>query len=222
MRPPDAAASINERLALVPAGVDAALVLRHAEREAIPPGTFGEHVRLTAAGVADAEHLGSLLSARDVAGMRSSPLVRCLQTADAIARGAGWDAGAVPDRLLGDHGPFVVDVSVCGPRFLEVGIRELVRRQLGGGDPPGGMRPTVAGVGMLLDRVAADLGRNGCLHVHVTHDAILAVLVGRLYRLNVDGFAWPGYLDGLLLWRREGRLHFSWPGLRQASHPLGG
>ncbi len=170
---PGAVASIAGRLASVPPEADAALVLRHAEREAIPPGTFGEDVRLTSGGVAAAEGLGSLLSIRYPSGIRSSPLSRCTDTASAIARGAGWEAGPVHDRLLGDHGPFVTDASVCGPLFLETGIRELVRRQLSDGPPPPGMRPTGEGVGLLLDMVSGGLRRNGRLQIHVTHDAIL-------------------------------------------------
>ena len=84
------------------------------------------------------------------------------------------------------------------------------------------MRPTGEGVGLLLDMVSGSLGRNGRLHVHVTHDAILAVVVGHLFRLGMDDFRWPAYLDGLLLWRLDGRLHFSWRGLDQGSDPTGG
>ena len=41
-------ASITERLATVPEEADVALVVRHAEREAIPAGEFGVDVPLTA------------------------------------------------------------------------------------------------------------------------------------------------------------------------------
>ena len=222
MNLPESVASIAERLAAVPPKADAAIVLRHAEREAIPEGTFGEDVRLTAAGVAAAEHLGALLAAWEPAGMRSSPLPRCIDTARAIARGAGWDVDAVPDRLLGDHGPFVTDASVCGPLFLEIGIRDLVQHQVSGRQPPPGMRSTAEGVGLLLELAAGSLGSNGRLDIHVTHDAILAVVVGHFFRLEVDDFAWPAYLDGLLLWRWDGRLHCSWRGLDQSSDPIGG
>lgn len=221
MTPGNAVDSIVARLGLVPADADAALVLRHAEREEIPPGTFGEDARLTSDGVVEAERLGWSLSGRDLAAIRSSPLVRCLDTAGSVARGAGWDADIVPDRLLGDHGPFVIDPEVAGPLFLEIGMREVVRWQLEGGNPPSGMRPTNEGVELLLN-MADGLGQDGLLHVHVTHDAILAVLVGHLYGLNVDGFVWLGYLDGLLLWRSAGLLQFSWPGLDQASSPFSG
>ena len=58
MNAPDAVTSIVDRLALIPAEADASLILRHAEREAIPEGTFGEAVPLTARGVTTAEQLG--------------------------------------------------------------------------------------------------------------------------------------------------------------------
>ena len=41
---------IDKQLRALPAQADAALVLRHAERDAIPPGTFGQDVPLTARG----------------------------------------------------------------------------------------------------------------------------------------------------------------------------
>ena len=221
MTVPAAVTSIVDRLSLVPPESDVSLVLRHAEREEIPRGTFGEDVRLTVAGVAHAEELGTRLSGRELSVLRSSPLPRCTATAGAIARGAGWDAEAVTDRLLGDHGPFVTDASVCGPLFLEVEIRELVRLQLSGRRPPPGMRSTAEGAGMFLETAAGDLGGKGLLNIHVTHDAILAVLVGHLFGLGVGDFPWPGYLDGLLLWRSDERLHFSWRELRATSLPSG-
>ena len=89
MTVPEAVTSIVGRLSLVPPEADVSLVLRHAERDEIPRGTFGEDVRLTAAGVAHAEELGSRLSGRELSFLWSSPLPRCTGTARAIARGAG-------------------------------------------------------------------------------------------------------------------------------------
>ena len=213
MNLPDTVASIPDRLALVPSLTDVSLVLRHAEREEIPPGSFGEDVRLMARGVASAEGLGSLLSGREPVEMKASPVPRCMHTAEAIARGAGWDILVGADRLLGDPGPFVTDPGISGPLFLEIGILELVRRQLMSGPPPPGMRPASEGVRLLLGLVAGNLEEGGRLNVYVTHDAILAVLVARLFRLGVDDFAWPGFLDGLLLWRTGEGITCSWRGL---------
>ena len=214
---------ILELLAAIPPKADAALVIRHAERDEIPAETFGVDVPLTRYGVASAERLGATLaSLRPVFKVTTSPVPRCVQTAEAILRGGGQEGTAALDWRLGDPGPFVVDTEISGSLFLEIGILEIARRQLAGSEPPPGMRATSEGVGLLLDMIVVDLGSSGHLNVYVTHDAILAVLVAYLYGLPIDEIAWPEYLDGLLLWRSRDRLRFTWRGLEQASHPFGG
>ncbi len=214
---------IMERLQGVPPQADAALVLRHAEREDIPPGTFGAGARLTPWGVASTERLGAALSAiRPEGRVVTSPALRCVSTAEAMLRGGGRPEAPILDRRLGDPGPFVVDAEVCGPLFLEVGAPEVARRQLARAGPPAGMRDVSEGVDLLLGLTVKDLRSQGRLNVYVTHDSILAVLAACLFKLSVDEVGWPGYLDGLLAWRSRDRLHLVWRGLEQASHPSGG
>ena len=214
---------ITEQLSSIPAHADVSLILRHAEREDIPPGTFGVNVPLTSSGVASAERLGATLSGmRPQAKAIASPVPRCESTARAILRGGDWPEEVVQDWRLGEPGPFVVDEEISGALFLQIGILEIVRRQLSHVEPPTGMRATSEGVDLLLGLTATDLRSCGRLSIYVTHDAILAALVAHLYRLPVDDIGWPGYLDGLLLWRCRDRLHFIWRGLEQSSHPLGG
>lgn len=50
---------------------------------------------------------------------------------------------------------------------------------------------------------------------------MLAVLVGKLYGLNVGEFDWPDYLDALIIWKQSDRLCFRWRGLHEASRPVG-
>ena len=216
----DAAPTIAERLSHIPGPADAALIIRHAEREGIPTGEFGVDIPLTARGVAEAERLGeALICAGKEFRVVSSPVPRCVQTGKAILRGAGCPGGVALDRRLGDPGPFVVDTDAGGPLFLEVPVPEIVRRQLQQAEPLPGMRPTPDGVEILLSLTADELENNGRLSVYVTHDAILAVLLASLFRLPLEETGWPDYLDGLLLWRSDGRLRLSWLGLQQASHP---
>ena len=222
MSVPGSVPSILERLSRVPGRADVSLVIRHAEREEIPAGAFGSDVSLTRHGVLAAERLGAALSSRRRARVFSSPVHRCTQTAEAIRRGGGWDGEVGLDRRLGDPGPFVVDPEVSGPLFLDTPIRELAHRQLVETGPLPGMRPEAEGVQILLDLTAGNLEQDGGLNLYVTHDVILAVLVASLFRLPLEEAGWPGYLDGLLLWRSAGRLHFSWRGLDQASDPIGG
>ena len=210
MTSPHPVASILERLATVPEDVDVSLVIRHAEREEIPAGTYGYDVILTDHGRRTAKQLGTTMSEKRMMTVISSPVPRCVHTAQQILHGAGSSSGVVTDRRLGDSGAFMIDPEIAGPLFLEVSIPEIARRQLQDDAPPPGMRPTNEGVSILLDLVASYLNSNGQLNVFVAHDVILGVLVGSIFRLSVEQVGWPAFLEGLLLWRRGGRLHCSW------------
>ena len=98
----------------------------------------------------------------------------------------------------------------------------MAERQLADAKPPDGMRSAAEGVRLLLDLLTPHQETQGRLGLFVTHDAVLAALVGSLYGLNVGGLAWPEYLDGLVLWRDSNRLRFRWRGLGEGSHPIGG
>ena len=212
MTAPGAVASILERVCAIPKDADVSLVVRHAEREDIPAGTFGHDVNLTAEGDRAAEQLGTALSEARALTVLSSPVPRCVQTALAMLRGAGSLAKVVTDQRLGGPGAFVADAEVAGPLFLELPIPKIARRQLQDASPLPGMRPTSEGVKILLELVTSPLGKNGRLHVFVTHDIILSVLVASIFHSSLEETDWPGYLEGLLLWRSSGRLHFCWKG----------
>ncbi len=222
MTDPEATSWLTNQLEQLADATAVALLLRHAEREDIPSGSFGNEVRLTSCGVASAERLGRILGDGRVGRTASSPLPRCVDTARAIMRGAGWLAHVAPDWRLGDPGPFVIEPEVVGPNLLEIGIPALVQRQLSDGNPPAGMRPTSEGAELLLRWIAGHLAQTAGLSLYVTHDAILAALVGHLYELPVDRFPWPEYLDALLLWRASNGLGFVWRGLQEGSYPIGG
>ena len=207
---------------MVPDGVNVALVIRHAEREDIPAGTFGQEVNLTAEGDRAAERLGTDLARERMLAILSSPVPRCVQTALAMLRGAGSSAEVVTDWRLGGPGAFVSDAEVAGPLFLELPIPEIARRQLQDASPLPGMRPTPEGVEILLELVTSPPGKNGRLHVFVTHDIILSVLVASILHLSLEETGWPGYLEGLLLWRSDERLKLSWRDFRATSLPPGG
>ena len=222
MTPSDGGTRTLALLNRVPTGAAVAIMLRHAEREAIPPCGYGNDVPLTRQGIRSSRRLGKALASRPVAVVRTSPLPRCVQTAESIIAGAGWDAVAVPDQRLGAPGPFVVESGLAGLLFLEIGPEGVVERQLADAKPPDGMRSSAEGVRLLLDLLTPYPETQGRLSLFVTHDAVLAVLVGSLYGLHVGEFAWPDYLDALVLWRDSDRLRFRWRGLGEGSHPIGG
>ena len=222
MTAPDPVASILECLVTVPEDVDVSLVIRHAEREEIAAGTFGHDVNLTAQGLQDAEHLGAALSEKRTITAVSSPVPRCVQTTRGILAGAGSSDEVITDRRLGHPGAFIVNPEIAGPLFLELPVPEIARRQLQYDMPLPGMRRTKKGVANLLDLVTGNLGGNGRLDVFVTHDVILAVLVGSILDLTIEEAGWPDFLEGMLVWRSDSSFHASWRESRQGfCHPLG-
>ena len=208
-------------LADVPRDADVALVLRHAEREPIASGTYGNDVPLTERGTHSAHRLGKALSSRSSSAIITSPLPRCVQTAQAIIKGAGWNAPAVADHRLGDPGPFVAAPELSGPVLLQIGPRAMAQRQLTETEPSPGMRAADQGVELLLNLIRPHLAERGLVSLFITHDLVLAVLVGKLYGLNVGEFKWPDYLDALMVWKTSGELRFRWRALHEASHPVG-
>lgn len=220
MNPADGVSRTLSLLGDAPLDRELALVLRHGERGYVGSDDYGNDAPITFGGRTAARRLGGGLASFTLGAMKTSPLVRCVQTADALIAGAGWGAPPVCDPRLGGPGPFVVEPDLAGPLFLDLGPRGVVERQLAGAEPPPGMRSTADGVALLLDLVAPQNENRRGISVFVTHDVVLATLVGSLYGLNVDDFAWPDYLDGLVLWRDYDWLRFLWPGLGQGFRPI--
>ncbi len=220
MNPDDGVRRTRSLLGAAPLDRELALVLRHGERGYVGSDGYGNDAPITCRGRTAARWLGRGLASIPPAALMTSPLVRCVQTANALIAGAGWGGPPVCDPRLGGPGPFVVEPDLAGPLFLDLGPRGVVERQLAGAEPPPGMRSTSDGVALLLDLIAPRNENRRGISVFVTHDVVLATLVGSLYGLNVDDFAWPDYLDGLVLWRDCDRLRFLWPGLGQGLYPI--
>jgi broad specificity phosphatase PhoE len=183
-------------------------ILRHAERPPIPPGTFGNELSITAAGKAAAERWGAEVGAKyPVARIFTSPVLRCVQTAEAIGQAAEATAPVAPHRHLGEPSVFVADVNAAGRHFLEAGPRKIVGRLLRG-ERFEGMREPKAGTDLLLRTLLADAPPG--LTVCVTHDAILACVQNVLTGLPYDEAHWPDYLDAVWLDVTPQGLQVTW------------
>ncbi len=166
-------------LARVPSGAGAALLLRHAERPAIPPGVDGDTVLLTDDGHADARAFGAVLGPR-LARLYTSPVGRCRQTAEALAAGAGVAPRVAPRVVLGNPGPFLLDPVAAWAEFRDTGAMGAARRQVVDPGPLPGLRPTAEGVGLVVESLLADPPEPGRVDAHVTHDGVVIVVAGWL------------------------------------------
>ncbi|HLK99055.1 MAG TPA: histidine phosphatase family protein [Myxococcaceae bacterium] len=189
----------------VPSGVPLALLLRHAERPPLPPHEPGTEVALTAAGREACQRLGQALG-HQLLGLNTSPVPRCLETAEILRAGAGASCPVVQDRMLGDPGVFVVDPKQAWTSWLGWGADAIARALMTGHEvPPGFAEP-----GQATRALAAHLSRHlpaaPGVHVFVTHDTLLGPFVAQGLGRVLNAELWPGFLHGALLWRDGAQL----------------
>lgn len=191
--------SVLRWLSEMPTERHVALLLRHSVRPPFEPGDDGYALPLTAEGRALARDLGQRLGPR-LATLHTSPLLRCVQTAEALREGAAVPCDVVPDRLLGDPGVYVIDDRLAKRTWLDLG-HEAVMTHLVGGD---GMLPGLADsadAARRLIRHMLEPDRGAGLHVFVTHDSLVTATVARTLGRRLCKDDWPFYLEAAFFWR---------------------
>ena len=126
--------SVLRWLERAPTDRPVAMLIRHSVRDHLPPGDAGYRLPITEVGVRLARALGARLGAR-LRTLRASPLVRCVQTAEALAEGAGLDLEVAPDHHLGDPGVYVLDGERAWVNWQRLGHEEVMTRLVGSGAP---------------------------------------------------------------------------------------
>lgn len=185
------------------------LLLRHAERPAIPAGSFGNDLSITEDGRVAAEAVGLQLSGR-LRRTVTSPVRRCAQTTEAILRGAAVSTSATASAVLGEPGVWISDGDAVGDAFLRLGPQGVVARQLAGDMP--GMTSLETGVTRFVELLIAEPGEPGQIDVFVSHDAVMAPMLGALLDIRTLPEIWPEYLEGAFFGRHPDGLDIIWRG----------
>ncbi|MFZ5560427.1 MAG: histidine phosphatase family protein [Pseudomonadota bacterium] len=186
-------------MGLLPGDKPLALITRHSLRELAPNGIATYDLPLTPDGVRLAEQWGGQLP-WPLHGLHSSPVGRCVDTAQAMARGAGCSGLAVSTSLnLVEPGCYVHSVGEVGPLFLQLGPLAFANRHLG--ERLAGILSPEQGGAKLLRHLYEHQGSAGTLTVHVTHDTILAAFIYHLMdRARLEEEDWPWMLEGAWVW----------------------
>lgn len=189
-----------------------AILMRHAERGHFSHPAEGASVPITPQGAIDAEVLGRSLAQFSNLHLTHSPVGRCRQTAEALGRGA-MEAGS-RITMLGEDGrlggPYMLNVSAALNRAGELGHR-FVREWFDGricSSLLKSRRETaleqIATVDDYLRRAKQGLV------VMVTHDWNLLAVREELFGLRHEDDRWPGFMDGLVIWRDGVDLQVAW------------
>jgi broad specificity phosphatase PhoE len=195
-----------------------ALLLRHSVRDDLPPGEAGNHVPITEIGRQLANELGERIGKR-LCTLHTSPLIRCVQTAEALAYGAGSDAPIVRDTLLGDPGVFVIDGQRAWINWENLGHEAVMRHLVSSDDAlPGMARPDPA-ARFLVHHMLSVAGNQAGLHLFVTHDSLVTATAARLLKTPLGPDDWPWYLEGVFFWRTNAGVQTAYRNLVNIQTP---
>jgi len=183
-------------LQMIPRDRPVALLMRHSIRYPITDPALNYKVGLTPEGIELAVAFGGLLAGQFAPGrLASSPVGRCVDTANAISRGAGWDLLAQSHFLLShDH--------------IEPAWELLTANQVNG-HPPAQVVQTLK---FLVDHTE----NSPSLDIFVTHDTVLGTMVGSLLHCPVQEEHWPVFLEGAFFWQEDETIHILWRGERRS------
>lgn len=198
--------SVLRWLEEVPGDQPVALLLRHSVRDFLPPGDAGYALPITDVGAKLGRELGGLVGKR-LRSLRTSPLLRCVQTAEVLREGAGVDLPIVCDRLLGDPGVYVLDGRRAWTNWESRGHEGVMAHLVEQHDAlPGMARPDPAARFLVHHMLAAAQTAPG-VHVFVTHDSLVTATAARLLHRVLTKEDWPWYLEGAFFWRGSNGLH---------------
>lgn len=198
--------SVLRHLARAPTDRAVVVLLRHSVRDHLPPGDAGYVLPITEVGRRLAIELGRLLRGR-LRTLHASPLVRCVQTAEALAEGASADLATVPDRHLGDPGIFVIDGRRAKSNWDALGHEGVMQHLVAETDAlPGMARPDEA-ARFLVQHMLAVAGDRPGVHVFVTHDSLVTATAARILGQPLGVADWPWYLEGAFFWRTAAGVH---------------
>jgi broad specificity phosphatase PhoE len=176
------------------------LLLRHAERNHITPGDkdFGAHVGLTESGRRQAVTLGRMIPAFGDAVYFSSPVGRCIETAQCIGEGrklAGFVGGAsvnvTPLDVLGD---FFVQNRDAYEQTLRAGFYEGICKWLEAGVHDA-FCPLHERAEQMREMMFAKAKSR--FNIFVTHDAWIVPCLSHFCNMKFTPKCWMNFLTGL-------------------------
>lgn len=194
--------SVLKHLSCMPRDRAVVVLLRHSVRDHLPPGEVGYRLPITKFGRDLAVELGEHLKGK-LRTLRTSPFVRCIQTAEALAEGACADLDVVPDCYLGDPGVFVIDGRRAWKNREDIGHEGVMRHLVTETTALSGMARPDEAARILVQHMFAIANNRPGIHVFVTHDSLVTATAARFLGRPLSVDDWPGYLEGAFFWRDD-------------------
>lgn len=198
--------SVSHWLEVMPDDKSVALLLRHSVRDDLPLGDAAYTLPITEKGTMLAKKLGNIIGQR-LKSLHTSPLTRCVQTADALRTGSEIQIPINKDNHLGDPGVYVLNDKKAAKNWETLGHEGVMHHLVNSTHAlPGMARPDQAAHFLVQHMLSATDGVPG-LHIFVTHDSLVTATSARLLGKTLGPNAWPWYLEGSFFWYSENQIH---------------
>lgn len=185
------------------------LVVRHAERPIFKGLRTPLEVSITENGMREADRLGVLLEENGfkIEGCASSPVHRCIQTAELIGVGNRFRGKVETSPSLGGSGLFMDDGDTLSRTLDTYTLEDIIGGQLAGKEVPG-MRPLESGLRIFMGRVLSN--RSKVFEVFVSHDLFVCPAVHYLTGTAYSEKGNTGFLDGFFISVCEDHTKILW------------
>jgi broad specificity phosphatase PhoE len=173
------------------------LLIRHADRDQIPEGSFGNEVLLNEMGIYNSLKFGESLAELKVNRIFTSPVGRCVQTSEQISKGYGKSIEIIETTALGDPGIPIFDDKLAGEYYLQHGGFGMYRH-FTEGKKISGILPIEEIKITMTDFISKNTTEKG-ITLFVSHDMIIAMYHYCLNKKIYTQENWVNYLSGLIL-----------------------
>ena len=177
------------------------ILIRHAERPELPSNDVGYTMPLTENGLNSSWQFGQTLNS-NVRLIHTSPLTRCIQTAEQIASANGYSIDNIKhSELLGDPGFFIDDGKLAWEHWKEKGHDRVNQFLLDGKESWTGFKNLNSATKHMKTKIRQYLGelKNNEIAVWVTHDTILAAFATQVLPQPLTLAQWPAFLGRLII-----------------------
>ena len=201
--------SIIQWLEVTPDDKPVVLLLRHSVRGDLPPDNSGYTLPITEIGNLLSQQLGEKLGQR-LKSLHTSPLLRCVQTANALRTGSGMPIEIIKDNHLGDPGVFVLDDKLAWSNWESLGHEGVMHHLVTSTHALPGMAQPDQAARFLVQQMLEVSGEIFGIHIFVTHDSLVAATAAQLLGEPLDSSEWPWYLEGSFFWCSKGNIHVAY------------
>ena len=173
------------------------LFIRHADRDEIPQNEIGNNILLNEIGKSNALNLGMTLTHTPICKIYTSPVERCVQTAEFIKKGTEQNIEILKSNILGSPGALISNGKKTADLFRNEDGYVIYSRIING-EKINGFNSLEITFKKLQD-FFKEIHSKKELTICISHDLLIMVYIFILQKKICKQENWLDFLDGISL-----------------------